>query len=171
VVSIFCLLIKVLEVKKECYPQQIRIIEKKAEIDLQCLLDHTVERMFKSFDTKMIANIDKEELILISKWGCDGSSGQSEFKQKFLDDSLNVSDAFMYMASIVPIQLVSNDNIKQYWQNSRPSSPRLCRPIQFEFAKETPELIKQTVQYIEEKISSLHKTIINISGRYIQSKA
>lgn len=48
------------------------------------------------------------------------------------------------MASMVPIQLVSNDSImKQFWQNSRPSNPRLCRRIQFEFAKEIPELIKK----------------------------
>lgn len=71
---------KVLETKKECYFRKIRIIEKKAEINLQNLLDDTVERMFKSFDIKTITNIDKEELILISKWGCDGASGQSEFK-------------------------------------------------------------------------------------------
>lgn len=72
---------------------------------------------------------------------------------------------------MVPIQLVSNDNImKQFWQNSRPSSPRLCRPIQFEFAKETPELIKETVQHIEEKISNLHETIVNISGRTFKVK-
>lgn len=58
---------KILEIKKECYPQEIRISEKKAEIYLQNLLDHTVERLFKSFDDKTIAYIDKEDLLLISK--------------------------------------------------------------------------------------------------------
>lgn len=90
---------KVLEVKKECYLREMKIIETKAEIDLQNLLNHTAEKMFKSFDIKMITKIDKEELILISKWGCNGASGQNKFKQKFLDNSINASDAFIYMTS------------------------------------------------------------------------
>lgn len=161
----------ILEVKQECYPREIKITETKAEIDLQNLLDHTVERIFKTFDEKIVSDIDKEELVLISKWGCDGASGQNEFKQNFSEDSIEVSDAFMYMVSTVPIQLIPNDNTgKQFWKNLRPSTPRLCRPIQFEFTKETSELIRETVQHVEKKISNLHKSIVTTFGRTFKVK-
>jgi hypothetical protein len=162
---------KVLEAKKECYPSGIKVTESKAEIDLQNLLDHTVKRIFQSFDEKTVSQIDKDQLVLISKWGCDGTSGQSEFKQKFSENTSNVSDTFMYLVSTVPIQLVSSNNsTKQLWINSRPSSPRLCRPIQFEFAKEIPELIRKTVEYINYKISTLYQSTVIVFGRTFQVK-
>lgn len=155
---------KVLQAKKECYTREIRASESKVEIDLQNLLDHTVDRIFQSLDEKTVSEID-DKLVLISKWGCDGTSGQSEFKQKFSENATDISDAFMYLASAVPIRLVSSDNkIKQFWQNSRPSSPRLCRPILFEFAKETPELIRKTVQYINDEISNLRQSTVIAFG-------
>lgn len=48
-------------------------------------------------------NIEKVEADLICKWGCDGSSGQSEYKQKFNEE--NNSDANIFLTSFVPLQL------------------------------------------------------------------
>ena len=44
-------------------------------------------------------------LNLICKWGCDGSS-QDEYKQKFSDP--NFSDASVFIISFVPLQLETN---------------------------------------------------------------
>lgn len=46
---------------------------------------------------------------LICKWGCDGSSDQSLYKQKFSDDDGSKSDANIFFTLIVPLQLISVD--------------------------------------------------------------
>lgn len=55
----------------------------------------------------------------------DGSSGQSEYKQIFIDD--NKLDANMFFTSVVPLQLLSVDHESKaqiiIWKNPRPSSP------------------------------------------------
>jgi len=79
-----------------------------------------------------------EKLYLISKWGCDGSSQQSEYKQVF--NSECDSDSSIYFTSVVPLQLVSGDidgpNKIILRQNPRPSSPRYCRPIKIQFIRD-----------------------------------
>jgi hypothetical protein len=42
------------------------------------------------------------------KWGCDDCSGQSQYKQKFIDDSTStpiITDQSMFMFSLVPLEL------------------------------------------------------------------
>lgn len=41
---------------------------------------------------------------MLYKWGCDGSSVQSQYRQHFNDDSL-ITDGTMFMFSIVPLKL------------------------------------------------------------------
>ncbi|KAL4710141.1 hypothetical protein ACJJTC_006438 [Scirpophaga incertulas] len=61
-----------------------------AQVKLQDLLHHTVARILL-IDT---ANKpDLQNLKLFSKWGCDGSSGQSEYKQILPGESDTISDA------------------------------------------------------------------------------
>lgn len=74
---------------------------------------------------------------MIVKWGCDGSQ-QTEFKEKFLDDTS--SDANIFQSSMVPLQLICAINKKVIWKNSTPSSPRFCRPIRIRFVKETQDV-------------------------------
>ena len=35
------------------------------------------------------------EFVSVSKWGCDGSAGQSEYKQKFDDNSHSDTNIFL----------------------------------------------------------------------------
>jgi len=167
----------ILQTKRECYPlsMDITITEYSAEVKLQALLDHTVERILL-VQNDVIKNLAPENLsriTLICKWGCDGSSGQSVYKQAFTDETKSDSDIFL--TSIVPLQLISvnHKNEKEIivWKNPRPSSPRFCRPIRLQFLHENTQATKNEINYIEEQIKTLvpFKKIIDgkeISIRY-----
>lgn len=60
--------------KKECLPELIKISDDGVKISLQSLLNHTALRFMKllNFDLH-----NSKNLIMISKWGCDGASDQS----------------------------------------------------------------------------------------------
>ncbi|KAK2577604.1 hypothetical protein KPH14_011611, partial [Odynerus spinipes] len=165
---------KVLESKKKCYPENREITEKSAKVPLQDLLGHTTERIFETQTNIQIEKPEDCELVLHTKWGCDGASGQSEFMQQFSDGDLNTSDTHLFMSSTIPMQMTQKDNEYRYiWKNPRPSSTRHCRPIKFQFKKETPELIREETNRIEEEIKQLRETKINfgicitISARHI----
>lgn len=146
---------KILEVKKKCYPANIKVDESFSSVGLQELLDHTVSRIFQ---TKTKSEIDEipNELNLISKWGCDGSSGHSEYHQRFTDE--NVSDKNMFLTSLVPLKLTDLYNDFYFWKNSEPSSTRLCRPMKFEFVKETADVINNEVNRVNTEIQNLKTT-------------
>jgi len=102
----------VLKAKKRCYPPRtnMTITESRAEVTLQALLDHTVERILflqrDVLDTLSVENV--KNMHLICKWGCDGSSGQSIYKQKFTEDGK--SDENVFFTSLVPLLLVCKDS-------------------------------------------------------------
>jgi hypothetical protein len=80
----------------------LKITEGCAEVKLQALLDINTQRILKSHGSIFDSLSDKyfEKLYLISKWGCDGSSGQSEYKQIF--NSECDSDSSIFFTSVVP---------------------------------------------------------------------
>lgn len=61
----------VLDAKKECYPHDdyLTFTESKAEVKLQGLLDHTVERilLLKRIDIAAMSESDLENVIFICK--------------------------------------------------------------------------------------------------------
>lgn len=65
-----------------------------------------------------------ELFTLMSKWGCDGSSGYSTYKQKIGNPS--DTDEFLFVFSFVRIKLHVGHNI--IWQNPRSSSTMYFRP-------------------------------------------
>ncbi|KYN21922.1 hypothetical protein ALC57_05694, partial [Trachymyrmex cornetzi] len=76
--------------KKMCYPPDfyVNITETSAEVKLQIVLDKTIARILK-LQEDVIRNINPahvKNVKLYCKWGCDGSSGQSVYKQKFSED-------------------------------------------------------------------------------------
>lgn len=79
-----------MQAKTECYPSATDIIitECSAEVKLQALLDHTAQRilLIQKDVIKSLTSDNVRYVNLICKWGCDGTSGQSSFKQKFDDD-------------------------------------------------------------------------------------
>lgn len=70
--------------RKDCYLKNIIITEAYPEVPLQSLLDHTILRILRH--QEKIITVGKNSLNnlnLLVKWGCDGTSGISEYKQKF----------------------------------------------------------------------------------------
>lgn len=137
------------------------------EVKLQSLLDHSVQRLTKLQDEVMTRVNESARLELKSKWGFDGSSSHSIYKQKFQEDT-DAVDSDMLLTSIVPLQLTANfkGSVDIIWQNPRPSSTRFCIPIRFQYIKESEEIIKKENAYIEHQISELKPTSINIRGQY-----
>lgn len=161
---------KVLEAKKICYPDGIKISESGVKIPLQSPLDKTAARLIEICDQEKFINLKKQDtLTMVTKWGMDGASGQSLYKQIFENDSGSSSDASIFMVSLVPLQIQSAHNIP--WTNPHPSSTKLCRPIQFEYTKESEELTVDTYnELIQEEIGRLQCTKINVSGKQLKLK-
>lgn len=155
---------KVLREKKKSYPNSkyIAVSESKAEVDLQNLLDHTASRILDlQFEVwKDEPGININNLVLIGKWGFDGSSGYNEYKQRFNSNTLQ--DNSLFVTSYVPLQLVTKsakpEDAKIIWKNPRPSSTRYCRPIRFQFKKETSEVCIAERDYFKQKIDMLKHT-------------
>lgn len=149
---------KVTEAKKLCYPDasSIEVNESGASIKLQALLDHTSKRLLQSFSDDEIAKLPTN-LMLLSKYGCDGASGQSRYKQALKTDTKKSADGSkVFMSSMVPLRLVDERHSKTiHWQNSHPGSPRYCRPIKFTFVGESKEQTVEDMRIIKEQIKKL----------------
>ncbi|KYN14601.1 hypothetical protein ALC57_13175 [Trachymyrmex cornetzi] len=85
--------------KLECYPpkDKITITETVASIELQAVLDMTTIRLLSLYEDKLHLYTN---LKLICKWGFDGASNQSTYKQKFRDNS-QCDDSCIFMTSFV----------------------------------------------------------------------
>ena len=70
------------EAKLNCYTYlgDITVTEISARVNLQSLLDHTARRIIQTISP---VSFETETLVLFSKWGCDGSTGQQQYKQLF----------------------------------------------------------------------------------------
>lgn len=148
--------------KQEAVPKDCIITEESAEVKLQDLMDHTVRRIIESKTEEEINDLPKN-LTLISKWGCDGSSGQSAYKQIIkTDKEETISDANMFMASVVPLRLKSETT--EHWKNPSPSSTHFCRPIMFQYVKESSEVIRGTVDNIKQQISVMLPSKFQVNG-------
>ncbi|GBN17792.1 hypothetical protein AVEN_2992-1 [Araneus ventricosus] len=154
--------------KRDCYPdkESYKISETCAEINSQDLLNLTVARLLMYLDEVMetISEEERCDLILICKWGCDGSQ-QAQYKQKFENDSS--SDAHVFQSSFVPIQLICGVNQKIIWQNPLISSPRYCRPMRIRFVKESTEIINDEINYIKNALKSVNPSKITLGKIYL----
>jgi hypothetical protein len=117
-------------------------------------------------------------LVLVSKWGCDGSTGHSQYKQKRSAESF--SDADLFLSSLVSLQLQFHEEdspadaraptsaytgpVRILRHNPRPSSARFCRPIRIQFKKETSSLAQAEVDYISSQIQNLVPTQYLMEG-------
>lgn len=105
------------------------------------------------------------QVVLLVKWGFDGSSGHAEYKQKFENDDGESSDSNMFITSLVPIK--ADVNGKVLFQNPRPSSTRFCRPVRIQLVSETTEVSINEKKHIENQIDQLVPTVITVEGRTI----
>lgn len=159
----------VVKSKKQCYPSDITVTESSAEVELQSLLDHTASRILQSQKDVLdrVPNDSLDKISLIGKWGFDGSTGHSEYKQCFSDPTLE--DSSLFVTSYVPLQLVlksdNEENSVVLWKNPRPSSTRYCRPIRLRYLKESTEVSVEEETYFKEKISNLQPTVFKEKDR------
>ncbi|KAJ1531359.1 hypothetical protein ONE63_000043 [Megalurothrips usitatus] len=155
-----------MEARDKCLPENVTVSETLARVPLQSLLDHTVERLLllqedviKSFGS------GEKKFTLKCKWGFDGASGQSNYKQKF--DGVDADDSSIVITSLVPLQLLENSTEKIAWYNIRSSSSRLCRPLKIEFCKESSEFSKTEKVKTDEEILHLKPTVVNVTPEII----
>lgn len=155
------------KLKKDCYPEIHRVTDTSAEIQVQKLMDHTAKRLILHLKEAVdcLNENERQSLILISKWGCDGSQ-QMQYKMKFMNEA--DSDANVFQSSVVPLQLVYGPEKRILWQNPKPSSPRYCRPMRIRFVKETNDITNEEINYIKGQVTALSSTEIdnNISIKH-----
>lgn len=156
---------RILEAKEKCYPSNgIKVSDVIAEVPLQDLVDHTACRILK-LQKEVIEEFNYTELTLIYKWGCDGSSGHSTYKQNFSSNDSRKTDEYLFAICLVPLQLKYDNHI--IWENPRPSSTRFCRPIKLIFEKETKSLIQDETNYIQNQINAIVSTASNIEDKTV----
>ncbi|CAF1074063.1 unnamed protein product [Brachionus calyciflorus] len=108
---------------------------------LQNLIDHTTSELFL-------------DLNLHCKWGFDGSTGQSQYKQyQIIQQALMIIPVFYHIS---------------FWRKQTPSSSRFCRPIRIKYEKETSELLQDDRDEIEEQIKNLKLTSIRLLCNNLQ---
>jgi len=152
----------ILKAKNNCRPiplDCIKISETCATLPLQNLLDHTARRIVELqsnvFHHGLELNNKKTlNVVLHSSWGFDGSSGHSNYHQKYQTEACHMDDKNLFATTMIPLELISNNNVI-YWRNRIPQSYRFCRPIKLEYVKESAEVILRQKREIEEEISRL----------------
>lgn len=151
--------------KKHCYPEEMHITDTCGEIALQALLDHTVTRLLLTVEPviQTLQNEELETLCLLSKWGFDGSSGHSSYKQAFHGPAS--SDSAVFMTCIVPIRLLCGE--KTIWQNPRPASTRYCRPVKIEYIRESSVVSIAEKKRMDRQIEHLQKSNSLVQGRNV----
>jgi hypothetical protein len=108
------------EVKQHCYPnkQSFRVTDTPAAVYLQDLVDHTILHIAQAYEILLarVAGKNVQKIILVSKWGFDGSTGRSEYTQRFCS---KYSYRDLSLTSLVPIQLFTSSSKEEkvvLWQ-------------------------------------------------------
>ena len=57
-------------------------------------------------------DLQSDKFVLISKWGCGGSTGQSEYKQRFPDQ--NLSDNNVFLSSLCLFNYITQKKKKNH---------------------------------------------------------
>ena len=142
---------KVLLARKECYPSEDSMVftDMSAKLSLQGLLDHTARRLIADL------SVNAHEAHLHYKWGFDGATSQSVYKQAIREEDESAEES-LFCTTLVPLQLTADG--QPVWTNPAPSSTRLCRPIQIQYARETAALCREERDRVQEEISRLQST-------------
>ena len=155
---------KLRQCKNECYPN-ISVTESRAVVKVQSIVDITAKRLVLA-QAEVLERFTADNFILICKWGGDGSSNHSKYKQKFESDI--ASDEFLFAFSFVPLQLSELNNQNNLaWYNSIPSSTRNCRPLALLFSKENADNTREETDRIQSEIDSLVPTKIVLGNKTI----
>lgn len=156
--------------KRDCLlPSPIAVNEREACIELSNLLENTASRIVSDFSTDQLKRVNNCDVILMCKWGCDGLSAIPEYKHASGGENTSEYKS-VFMSSLVPLRIRSYSTIEpstsnafeDIWVNSAPGSKAFCRPIGFEYTKESKTNTKDLVEYINGEIDNLEPICINI---------
>lgn len=148
--------------KKKCYPSVITVTDHFAEVPLQSLVDHTIARIIEAHPESFqnhIENNNNTQLTATYKWGCDGSSGHSTYRQKFNDFDGDMIDQYLFSICMVPLIVQKGPTV--LWKNNRPCSTRYCRPIKLLCEKESADLSRREIQNIKSQILNIFPTFVS----------
>lgn len=144
------------------------------KFDLRKLLHYTVKRIHSTVQLDAFHSFLSEKVhffSLIRKWGCDGTTGESKFKQEFKDDDGNKSDESIFLTSLVPSQLelinATKHDSKIVWKNPRPFSTRVCSSVKIECIRETLEVIQKIVEHVKQQTRNLESFEKTTHGKKI----
>ena len=108
------------------------------------------------------SSVDSDHnLVLDGKYGYDGSTGQSCYKQKptLSENDSNepcmIKENGLFVVAFVPLKLRVIETNVVLWNNEKPSSILSCRPVKLEFAKETKELNVETVNKLKSELDNI----------------
>lgn len=160
------------EAKLQCRPSKEDIVlsEKKADVSLQSLLEHTARRLIKLQYDVIIQNMQNTnvfvtEAVLMCSWGFDGSSGYSTYKQSYTSTNGNPNeDENLFVTVMIPLRLSTTNVI--LWNNRISQSASFCRPISLHFVRESRDVILQQKSNIEEQIRNLKVVEIKLDDVY-----
>lgn len=160
---------EIVSAKQDCYPDNIEITDLGVKVDLISLLECTVRRILTIVDVTEVQNLQGKKLTFLGKWGMDGASGQQTTRQSWTSETnasfnhsdkqtnddimADPSDEAVFITCFVPLQLRVGDKI--LWTNKKPNSVLYCRPINFQFIKETNKLIKENYRYYSEILDKI----------------
>ena len=102
------------------------------------MLDHTITRIVKAHPnafSQVTLDDDKyENLTLLSKWGCEGSSGHATYRQSFIDPQPKMPDEPVFFICIVPSKVKIGEVKSSLIIN--------CSPLKIMFAKESTDFLR-----------------------------
>lgn len=133
--------------KQHLYPEISSASETAVEVNIPNMLYKTVNSICSLINAIDMHSINSLNLTLVCKWGMDGSSGHSTYKQIFSEES--ATDEFMFFIGFVPIMLIEKSTKAIVWKNPRSSSSLYCRPFKFVFCKENEKLVTQEYNKFE----------------------
>jgi len=149
--------------KSKCRPSGMIATDIMAEVPLKNVLEHTTQRivqMQKEVILQKMENLQEMKTEIIFSYGFDGSSGQSNYKQKF-ESTGNYSDNSLFATTCIPLRLQSLQK-DILWNNITPQSIRFCRPIKLQYVKETECHVLQENENLAKSIKSLDELKIDL---------
>lgn len=163
---------KDIQEKKQTILPSISVTEKEACVELSSLLENTATRIVADFSADQLEKVNNSDVVLICKWGCDGLSALPEYKHA--SGSKKMADyKSVFIASLVPLRMRSyslkqssskcKNSFEDIWLNTTPGSKHFCRPIWFEYTRESKTTTKDLVEYIKDEINDLQPLSITIN--------
>lgn len=150
------------DAKAQCRPPKevVMISETAAEVPLQSLLNHTVQRIVNLQEEVIHQSMSSTDLtevdvVLTCSWGFDGNTSHSVYKQRYQNEQAEaVNDENLFVTTLIPLRLSSSTGII-FWNNRMTQSARFCRPLKLEYVKECSNVIMRQKQLIEDQINQL----------------